>query len=33
MFKYESGRVTPFTEQVENDFAHGVSPYIQGMPR
>lgn len=30
---YESGRVTPFTEQVEDDFTRGVSTYIQGMPR
>ena len=30
---YEPGRVTPFTEQVEDDFTQGVSTYIQGMPR
>ena len=30
---YEPGRVTPFTEQVEDDFTQGVSAYIQGMPR
>ena len=30
---YEPGHVTPFTEQVEDDFTQGVSTYIQGMPR
>ena len=30
---YEPGRVTPFTEQVEDDFTQGVSTYLQGMPR
>ena len=30
---YEPGRVTPFTDQVEDDFTKGVSTYIQGMAR
>ena len=30
---YEPGNVTPFTEQVEDDFTQGVSTYLQGMPR
>ena len=30
---YEPGSVTPFTDQVEDDFTQGVSTYIQGMPR
>ena len=30
---YEPGSVTPFTDQVEDDFSQGVSTYIQGMPR
>ena len=30
---YEPGRVSPFTEQVEDDFTQGVSTYLQGMPR
>ena len=30
---YEPGSVTPFTEQVEDDFTEGVSTYLQGMPR
>ena len=30
---YEPGHVTPFTEQVEDDFTQGVSTFIQGMPR
>ncbi len=30
---YEPGRVSPFTEQVEDDFTQGVTTYLQGMPR
>ena len=30
---YEPGRVSPFTEQVEDDFTQGVNTYLQGMPR
>ena len=30
---YEPGRVSPFTEQVEDDFTQGVGTYLQGMPR